>query len=93
MKYKVQGSVIPKLAGSHVSVEQAEQLIIVLDEVLSGREAWYETDTHLDAAVNFVLDHPEVNCETILVVDEKYNLGSYSLDSVNIAADYQVGLR
>ena len=79
MKYKVEGCIVPELTDTP-------------DQVRS-QTAWYVADNHLDAASMFILEYPEVNCQTILVVDEKYNLGSYSLDSVKIAADYQVGLR
>ena len=54
---------------------------------------WYVAESHLDAAGMFILDNPEVNCLTILVVGEDYSLGSYPLEHVKIKADYLCGLR
>lgn len=79
MRYKVQGCAIPKNDGEPVIVQPFSK--------------WYEADNHLDAAGMFILEHPEVNCETVLVVDENYELGSYPLEHCKISADYLCGLR
>ena len=80
MKYKVEGCVVPE--------QSPDQVMIV-----TPFSKWYQADTHLDAASMFLLEYPEVNCATILVVDEDYSLGSYPLDAVKVNADYQCGLR
>ena len=80
MKYKVQGCIIPDV----------DPYTTVMIEPLSK---WYDAETHLDAAGMFILEYPAVNCNTILVVDENYGLGSYPLDAAKFNADYQCGLR
>ena len=82
MKYKVEGCIIPddKMVGTHV----------VQLEVVSK---WYTAADHFEAAAMFILDHPNVNCKDINVVDEDYNLGCYPLATVKWKADYLCGLR
>ena len=80
MKYKVTGTVAPNVVGE-----------FHLQDCTLGE--WIEADSHLDAAVQFILNHPEVNTSPILVVDKDYNMGNYPLENVKIQADYTVGLR
>ena len=80
MKYKVEGSIIP----------DANPQDTVIVEPFSK---WYEAESHFDAAAMFILEYPESNCKTILVVGEDYSLGSYPLDNVKWKADYLCGLR
>ena len=80
MKYKVEGGMVP----------DANPQDVVIVEPLSK---WYEAESHFDAAAMFILEYPESNCKTILVVGEDYSLGSYPLDNVKWKADYLCGLR
>ena len=80
MKYKVEGCIVPDV----------DPCTAVIVEPISK---WYDASTHLDAAGLFMLDHPNVNCKVILVVDEDYNLGSYPLEHAEVSADYHCGLR
>ena len=80
MKYKVEGCIIP-------DVDPYTAVIV------APFSKWYDAENHLDAAGLFILEYPEVNCATLLVVDEDYNLGSYPLDHVKVNADYHCGLR
>jgi hypothetical protein len=80
MKYKVQGTVAPNVVGEF-HLQDCDHC------------EWFEADSHLGAAAMFILNHPEVNCEPILVVDEEYKIGCYPLEAVKIEADFVVGLR
>ena len=82
MMFKVQANILPadKTTGEH----------IVQAGVVSQ---WLDADSPLDAAAKFILDHPEVNCSPVLVVDTDYNIANYPLDNVKITIDYMVGLR
>ena len=95
MKYKVEGCIVPELTDAPEGMEyktvvatDASQLTFV-----STFSKWYVADNHLDAASMFILDYPEVNCATILVVGKDYSLGQYPLDGVKLNADYICGLR
>lgn len=88
MKYKVEGCIIPDVDPCDKHWPTINGTVIV--EPFSK---WYDAENHLDAAGMFILEYPDVNCLTILVVDEDYNLGSYPLDHVKVNADYQCGLR
>ena len=81
-KYKVQGSVLPadKLKGEHIVQSRSVS-------------KWVDADSPLDAAARFILDNPDVNSSTVLVVDTDYNIANYPLDNVKITIDYMVGLR
>lgn len=80
MRFKAQGLVAPNVVGEF----QLQDCKLY---------EWTEADSHLEAAAMFILNHPEVNCEPILVVDEEYNMGCYPLEAVKIQADFLVGLR
>ena len=79
IRYKVQGFIRTEKVAGMVLVEPVSQ--------------WFNAGSHLDAAGMFALEHPEVNCETVLVVGEDYSLGSYPLEHAKMSADYIVGLR
>ena len=65
-------------------------------DVISG---WVEADGLCGAAVLFMLEQPIANTldrkylDPILVVDKNYNMGNYNHEGVNVAMDYEVGLR
>ena len=79
-EYRVVGMVAPNVVGE-----------FHLQDCNLGE--WIEADSHLEAAALFILEHPEVNCEPVLVVDKEYNTGCYPLEAVKIQADFLVGLR
>ena len=81
MKYKVEGCIVPVDAEPDVAY------------VVTPVTQWYEADTHFEAAAKFILDHPEINCSDIWVVDENYQMGMYPLENVKWKADYLCGLR
>jgi len=64
-------------------------------EMLSG---WVEAENLCHAAVVFMLDNLNGNPERewldpIMVVDQNYNMGNYKHDAINVACDFEVGLR
>ena len=80
MRYKVQTAVI----------DNGDVL-----EMLSG---WVEAKNLCHAAVVFLLNQPVGDSERewldpILVVDKEYNMGNYKHDAINVACDFEVGLR
>ena len=84
MRYKVQTAMIDKL-------DEGDMF-----EVVCG---WVEAKNQYHAATLFMLDQPiPANFEReyldpILVVDENYNMGNYNHAGINVACDYEVGLR
>ena len=95
MKYKVEGCIVPELQDAPEGMETKTVTVTDVSQLtcISPFSKWYVANNHLDAASMFILDYPEVNCKTILVVGEDYSLGDYPLDSVKLNADYICGLR
>ena len=85
MRYRVQGVQTPDTDGQYNMTH-----VVNGQDVISG---WYVADTSLGAAAMFVLDHPEVNNDPILVVSEMYDMGNYPVHAAKWAADHLVGLR
>jgi len=84
MRYKVQTAMIDKL-------DEGDMF-----EMVCG---WVEAKNQYHAATLFMLDQPvPANFEReyldpILVVDENYNMGNYKHAGINVACDFEVGLR
>jgi hypothetical protein len=81
MRYKAEGCIVP--------VDGEPDVAYVVTPITK----WYEADSHFEAAAMLVLDHPEINCSDIWVVDELYQMGLYPLEQVKWKADYLCGLR
>jgi hypothetical protein len=73
---------------------KVEAYYIGNEETYQVATEWVTTNTHLDACAIVLLNLPNVQwLDPILVVDENYNIGSYSSDCVKDHADFMVGLR
>ena len=66
------------------------------DGVFDVIRGWVEAENQYHAAVLFMLEQPVGNrkyLDPILVVDENYNMGNYKHAGINVACDFEVGLR
>ena len=79
-----------KLFKVETNIENADRRIVRI-------HGWVDAETHLDAAVKFkttVLANPRTWCDPIMVVErDTYVMGNYDHEAVDIASDYEVGLR
>jgi len=60
-------------------------------DMISG---WVNAENSSHAAMVFMLEKPIAKyLDPILVVDTNYNMGNYKHSTINVACDYEVGLR
>ena len=85
MQYKVLTAMIDKL-------DEGDQFEVVSD--------WVEADNPCHAAVVFMLDRPvpanfdrEYLDPIVVVEKDTYSMGNYTHAAINVACDYEVGLR
>ncbi len=76
MEYRVQGLVSPNTVGEfHLRDCNVAE--------------WIEADSPFEAAIKFIVNHPEVNTSPILTVDREYNMGNYPIENVIANIDIQ----
>jgi len=61
------------------------------------RSGWVDAENHLHAAVVFMLEQPVDGREYLdpitVVEEDTYRLGNYMHKAINVACDFEVGLR